>query len=193
MCIKCQSFLYDFLQNGLPQDHKLAHQIRRKSFQKTLPEFANWCARMHKQIPEEKFREAVETAHRIAKRGRSNPEYDFLIQTATFNFLKCFHPWMAEELNYMKVLLIESGCIKTRNYVTASQCAHDYISYMLPRVMMCLHNVHDDHVHPKGLLTDIVTLLQLKPKKKEDLDTCYDKDDDYQKEILEEVTDDLYT
>jgi hypothetical protein len=193
MCHKCQSFLYDFLQAGLPRDQKLANQIRIKSFQKTLPEFVDWCARMNRRIEAEKFRDAVETANRIARRGRSNADYEFLIYTAIFNFLKVSLPWITEELNYMKLLLVEAGCIKGKDYIKVLQCAQEYISYTLPRVILCLTNVHHDHVKPKGLMTDITTLFQLPPMKQEDEDTLYDRDDDYQRAILEEDTDDLYT
>jgi len=193
MCHKCQTFLYDFLQTGLSKDHKLASQIRIKSFQKTLPEFVEWCARMKKQIQLQKFQEAVETANRIARRGRSDMEYEFLIQTATFNFLKCSLPWITEELNYMKLLLVEAGCIRGKKYQQVLLTAQEYISYMLPRVIHCLLNLHEDHVNPKGLMTDITTPTKFKLKKQEDEDTLYDRDDDYQKAILEEDTDDLYT
>ncbi len=192
MCHKCQTFLYDFLQTDLAKDHKLATQIRVKSLQKTLPEFVEWCARMKNQIEHKKFQEAVETANRIARRGRSNEEYEFLIYTATFNFLKVSLPWIAEELNYMKVLLVEAGCIRGKKYQQVLMTAQEYISYMLPRVILCLTNIHHDHVKPKGLMTDITKLFQLSPMKQDDEDTLYDRDDDYQKAILEE-DDDLYT
>ena len=193
MCHKCQIFLYDFLQAGLSKDHKLANQIRVKSFQKTLPEFVDWCSRMKNRIEQSKFKEAMETAHRIARRGRSDMEYEFLIQTATFNFLKFSLPWITDELNYMKVLLVEAGCIRGKKYQQVLLTAQDYISYMLPRVILCLMTLHDDHVNPKGLMTDVTTPAKFKPKRQHDEDTLYDRDDDYQKAILEEDTDDLYT
>lgn len=193
MCQTCQTFLYDFLRADLSKNHKLTHTIRGKSLQKTLPEFVDWCARMNNRIKEDKFKEAVETANRIARRGRSNAEYEFLIYTATFNFLKVSLPWISEELNYMKLLLVEAGCIKGKDHTKVLLGAQEYISYMLPRVILCLLSLHDDHVKPKGLMTDISSPLQFKPRRQEDEDTVYDRDDDYQKAILEEDTDDLYT
>jgi hypothetical protein len=193
MCHTCQIFLYDFLQAGLSKDHKLKNQIRTKSFQKTLPEFVDWCSRMNNRIGQQKFHEALEIANRIARRGRSDIEYEFLIQTATFNFLKCSLPWITDELNYMKLLLVEAGCIRGKKYQQVLLTAQEYISFMLPRVILCLINIHDDHVNPKGLMTDVTTLGKFKPMQQDDKDTLYDRDDDYQKAILEEDTDDLYT
>ncbi len=192
MCNKCQSFLYDFLQTGLSKDHKLASQIRAKSFQKTLPEFVDWCFRMNNRIEVQKFNEAVETANRIARRGRSNAEYEFLIQTATFNFLKFSLPWITDELNYMKLLLVEAGCIRGKKHQQVLLGAQEYISYMLPRVILSLMTLHDDHINPKGLMTDVSTPTKLKTMRQDDEDTCVDKDDDYQRAVLEEE-DDLYT
>ncbi len=193
MCHKRQSFLYDFLQTDLAKDHKLATQIRVKSLQKTLPEFVDWCARMKNQIEHKKFQEAVETANRIARRGRSPIEYEFLIHTATFNFLKHSLPWITDELNYMKLLLVEAGCIRGKKYQQVLLTAQEYISFMLPRVILCLLSLHDDHVNPKGLMTDVTTPTTFKPRRQEDEDTLYDRDDDYQRAILEEDADDLYT
>lgn len=192
MCHKCQSFLYDFLQTDLSKDHKLTHQIRVKSLQKTLPEFVDWCSRMKNRIELAKFKEAVETAHRIARRGRSDIEYEFLIQTAIFNFLKFSLPWITDEVNYMKLLLVEAGCIRGKKYQQVLLTAQEYISYMLPRVILCLMTLHDDHMNPKGLMTDVTTPAKFKPRQQDDEDTLYDKNDDYQKAILEE-DDDLYT
>ena len=93
----------------------------------------------------------------------------------------------------MKLLLVESGCIKGKDHTKVLLGAQEYISYMLPRVILCLLSLHDDHAKPKGLMTDISSPLQFKPRRQEDEDTVYDRDDDYQRAILEEDTDDLYT
>jgi hypothetical protein len=93
----------------------------------------------------------------------------------------------------MKLLLVEAGCIRGKKYQQVLLTAQEYISFMLPRVILCLINIHDDHVNPKGLMTDVTTLGKFKPMQQDDKDTLYDRDDDYQKAILEEDTDDLYT
>jgi hypothetical protein len=189
MCQKCRIFLEDFLKAGTPSSLPLTKQIRAKSLSKILPELTDWVYRFHSRVQKDDFDSALKTASRIAKRGRSNPEYEFLIHTATFNLLKFQVQWIRNEVLYLQTLLVESGFIRTNKQGSMTN-AYDYISFMTPRSILCLQELHDDHIHPKGLLTDLRTFAKVK---QEDETTCFDRDDDYQKEILEEDTDDLYT
>jgi hypothetical protein len=192
MCRKCQNFLYDYLQVGPRKELELAKQIRVKSLQRILPEFSEWCLRMNTRIGISNFDRALMTASRIAQRGRKAYEYEYLIHTATFNFLKHEHPWIMNEVDYMKLLLIEAGVVKGRERNKALTHAQDYLSFVLPRTILCLRDLHEDHVNPKGLYTDLGKLFR--PKYEDFEGSSYDEDDDYQKEILEEDDiDDLYT
>jgi hypothetical protein len=132
------------------------------------------------------FERCQELASRISSRGRKQLDYDYLLQTATWNLLKHEVPWLEQEINYMKLLLVEGGVCKGKYVFLVMSVAQELLSYIVPRALQCLHSVHDDHVNPKGLMTD----LGFKRDMKEE--TLFDTDD-YQKEILEEDTGDLYT
>lgn len=190
MCNKCQSYLYDYLPNSLEKELDLAKHIRMQAIYTILPEFVSWILKLHQTLHEAKVKDAHRTALQIARRGRKLHDYEFLIHTATFNFLKFAQPWILNEVDYMKTLVIEGGVVKGKDYTKVCSLAYDYLSCMLPRALLCLYDLHDDHVNPKGLNTDLGKLF--KPKEKiSDTDTCYDKDDDYMKEILEDG-EDLY-
>lgn len=192
MCQICQSFLEDYLLLGISKELPLTKELRMKSIRNILPELCDWVYRFYRRLPKEEFDKALGNASLIARRGRKLHDYEYLIQTATFNFLRFHLDWIASEVSYMETLLIESGFVRTKNKLGYHSNAYNYISYVVPRIILCLQDLHDDHVHPKGLNTDLSKLF--KPKQKDiDSDTCFDSDDDYQKEILEEDTDDLYT
>lgn len=192
MCTQCQLFLYDFLLVPPHKDLPFAKEIRVKNLLKILPEFVTWSTRIHAQIKPEEFDTAIRTASRIARRGRSLLDYECLIHTSTSNFLKHTLQWLPSELEYMKLLLIEVGVINGKKSYTVLHTAQDYLNYVVPRMILILRDLHDDHANPKGLYTDLGKLYI--PKQTiSDNDTCYDRDD-YQKEILTEVDlDDLYT
>lgn len=185
MCNKCQSYLYDYLPNSLEKELDLAKQIRLEALFKILPDFVAWIVYVDKRLQKKTLEEAHRTALQIARRGRKLYDYEFLIHTATFNFLKFAHPWILDEVEYMKLLIVESGFVRGKDYKRVSQLAHEYLSCILPRALLCLHDLHDDHVNPKGLNTDIAKIFR--PKEKiSDMDTCIDKDDDYMREILDD-------
>ena len=85
-----------------------------------------------------------------------------MIQTATFNFLKYEVSWVSTEVDYIKPLLLESGFIKSYEKQGSLTKAYDYISYITPRVILLLQDLHTDHVVPKGLYTDL-NKLYMKP------------------------------
>jgi hypothetical protein len=160
--------------------------MKPKAFSRVAPQIADWLYRFYQRLSKQAFDKALMTASRIARRGRPAHEYEFLIHTATFNLLKHDLPWIHSEVSILELLLLESGFIRPR-----AAAAYEYISYMAPRVYLCLHELHNDHVNPKGLNTQLNDLA--KPyMRQEDEGTCFDKDD-YQSEVLaEEECDDLY-
>lgn len=188
MCQQCRAFLRDFLEVGVPKSLALASQTRRQSLQKILPELTDWMYRFHSRLQKKEFDTALETASRIARRGRPVHEYEYLLHTATFNFLKFNVQWIRSEVLYLQTLLTESGFIRSNKQGTMTN-AYDYISYMTPRSILCLQELHEDHANPKGIFTNITSFL--KPKQADE-ETCYDRDD-YQSEILNLTDDDLYT
>lgn len=192
MCPICQLFLQDYLLFGISKELPLSKELRMKSIRNVLPELCDWIYRFSQRVSKQEFDNALKNASCIARRGRKLQDYEYLIHTATFNFLKFHVDWIASEVSYLETLLIESGFVRTKNKVGYHSNAYNYISYIVPRIILCLEDLHDDHLHPKGLNTDLSKLFKSK-QKDIDTDTCFDKDDDYQKEILEEDTDDLYT
>jgi hypothetical protein len=193
MCQLCKGFLRDFLEIHLPQDLPLSKQIRMKSLPHVHSELVDWMFHVYTRLPKQEFEKAVETASRIARRGRPLLDYEYLIQTATFNFLKVSVGWINQEMNYIQPLLVECGFVKSKQKQGDMNTATNYLSYMTPRVIHLLNDLHNDHQYPKGLNTNL-THLNLRPPLQEDEQTCYDRDDDYQKEILDEIDlSDLYT
>lgn len=192
MCQICQGFLHDFLQTGIEKELPLANQLRMKSIQNVLPELSDWMYRFCRKLKQEDFERASGNASLISRRGRKQLEYEYLIRTATFNFLKFHLEWVSSEVSYIETLLLESGFVRSTNKLGFHSNAYNYISYIVPLAIVALNDLHEDHVNPKGLQTDVGKLFQ-KRRPEPQQETCVDKDDDYQKEILEADDDDLYT
>jgi hypothetical protein len=192
MCQQCQIFLYDFLLVPPHKDLSITKQIRVKNLQKILPDFVDWSLRLNRRVQQEDLDAALLTSSQIARRGRSLHEYECILNTSTSNFLRLRAPWISSEIDYMKLLLIGAGVIRGHLSYAVLRYSQEYLHYMIPRILLILRDLHDDHANPKGLYTDLGKLFG-KPKLS-DSDTCYDRDDDYQREILEEIDlDDLYT
>lgn len=171
MCHQCLTFLHDFLEISLDKDLPITKQIHMKSLKHVQSELVHWFYNFYKRLPKEDFDKALETASRIARRGRPAREYEHLIQTATFNFLKFSVDWIKQELNYIQPLLLESGFIRSYQKHGDMNAVYNYVSYMTPRVYLVLHNLHEDHIHPKGIYTDLNKLfLKPKPEPKQFLD-----------------------
>lgn len=179
MCEHCHTFLHDFLVVAPHKDLPLAKQIQVKNLQKVLPDFVDWSLRLSMRIQREDFDTALLTAARIARRGRPLQEYECILHTATSNFLRCKLPWLASEIDYMKLRLIEGGVIKGKVSHTVLRSSQDYLHYSLPRILLMLRDLHEDHTHPKGIYTDLSKLF---PTSRQGED------------LLEEIlVDDLYT
>ena len=190
MCNACQIFLFDYLTLQIHKDLPLAKQMSMKSLKYIQAELADWIYRFYKRVPKEEFEKALKTASNIARRGRPLHEYESLLHTATFNFLKFSNKWIHEEVQYIQPLLLESGFIRSNQKNKLMSASYDYISYTLPRVFLLLNDLHKDHLEPKGIYTDGSKMLSTQ----DDKGTCYDGDLDYQTEILNEVDlRDLYT
>ena len=192
-CNKCSSFLADFLRADLSRDLHIQKDIRIKAIQKILPECIDWLYRLCFRLSAEDFNKAYANACNIARRGRKQTEYEFILFTATSNFLSFQLPWFSQELDYMKVLLVEAGFIKTKRQGFYLILAREYLTYMIPRCIFMLRRLHDDHLKPKGLMTDLSTTIGIPQEKESSKETLCDQDDDYQTVVLQEVDDDLYT
>jgi hypothetical protein len=188
-CNLCTVFLEDFLRAGISKDLEIHKKIRPTSLVRTTPDLVHWIHRVYKRLCWKDFEKCNEMASRISRRGRKQSDYDYLLNTATWNLLKYEVPWLDQELNYMKLLLVEAGVCKGKHVFVVMSVAQELISYIAPRALQCLHTVHDDHINPKGLMTDVGSFGVKRARHEE---TLFDNDD-YQREILEEITDDLYT
>ena len=189
-CNVCTVFLEDYLIAGLPKELEIYKKIRVKALNRIVYDFAAWIHRVFRRLAWKDFEKCQETASRISRRGRKQQEYDSLLHTAAWNLLKYEVPWLEDEISYIKLLLLEAGICKGKHVFTVMSIAQELVSHLAPKALICLHTVHDDHVNPKGLMTDVSSLTQ-KPKIQEKEETLYDRDDDYQKEVLAE-DDDLY-
>jgi hypothetical protein len=193
-CQRCGHFLEDYLGGGLPHDLDILKKMRKQKYTSLIPEICHWIQRFSSRVQTNEFKQANTLANNIARRGRKQIEYEYLLSTATFNLLKCQIPWIETELNYMKVRFAEAGVFRGKHATSLLLHSQEFLAYLAVSCFVFLQEVHDDHVHPKGLNTNVGSLtLRSKQKKEDDRDTLYDRDDDYQKEILEEDDDDLYT
>jgi hypothetical protein len=188
-CNVCRVFLEDFLRAGIPKEYDIHKKIRPTALLRTIPDLVDWIYRVYKRLLWKQFETCQEIASRISSRGRKRLDYDYLLYTATWNLLKHDVPWLEQEIKHMKLLLVEAGVCRGRHVFVVMSVAQELISYIAPRALQCLHTVHDDHINPKGLMTDVGSFSSKRARQEE---TLFD-DDNYQKEILEEDTDDLYT
>lgn len=173
---------------AFPKEAPLAPHVKPKGVLKTTPAISDCLLRLSHRLPKKDFDKAKNTASRIAKRGRPDLEYQMLLLSATLNFLKFSHEWLRSELDYMAILLLEAGSVRSKTAGSVMTTAHDYLSFIVPHSLELLYMIHDDHEKPKGLMTPVDSLRKYKEEKE---DTLYDRDDDYQKEVLAE-DDDLY-
>lgn len=193
-CQYCRAYLHDFLLTGIPEGIPLKKDLRKQVLPRISWLFTDWIHRISDRIEEKHFQKATSLASMIAKRGRKDIEYEYITSTATFNFLKYEVPWLQEEEEFIALLLMEYGLLKGKHQFRLVSITKDYIRYTTIRAMYILKELHEDHRKPKGLLTNLDHILPKKQKGIQKEETLYDRDDDYQKEILEEVDfGDLYT
>lgn len=194
-CHICHAFLHDFLLTGIPDGIPIQKDLRKGTLPRISWTFTHWIYRVFHNLESQHLEKAQTSASLIARRGRKEIEYEYLLSTATFNFLKYEVPWLQEEEEYMTLLLMESGLLKGKNTFRLLSVVKDYLRYTTIRAIYLLKQVHDDHVNPKGLMTNLDHLVVKRQKEKEKEKTLCDRDD-YQKEVLVEVSldefDDLY-
>lgn len=186
-CQICSFFLQDFLLTGVPEGISFRKDLKINVLPRISHPFADWIHRVFRKLTHTQLKNASTLAARIAKRGRPAVEYDFVVSTATFNFLKYEVSWLQEEEEFIAISLMELGLFKGKKIANLIITARDYIRYITIKAIKCLQELHDDHLHPKGLFTNLGSRAEKE-------DTLYDRDTDYQKEILEEIgLEDLYT
>jgi hypothetical protein len=192
MCRSCKIFLHDFLPFALPNDCPFLHTIHKKSFERISSELSDIFVRLSQKLFKKDFEKAWEISNRIARRGRPAQEYQALLMSSTLNLLRISNPWLSSELSHIPCLLMEAGVVRCKDRKQFNQAIWDFINYLIPLVLRCVYEVHDDHVNPKGIYTQVGSIRQYVSKEDErDKVTLYDKDD-YMSEILNEA-DDLYT
>lgn len=195
-CQICSFFLQDFLLTGVPEGISFRKDLKLHILPRISHSFADWIHRVFQKLTHTQIKNASMTAARIAKRGRPAIEYDFVVSTATFNFLKYEAPWLQEEEEFIAISLMERGLFRGKKIATLTITARDYIRYITIKAIKCLEELHEDHRNPKGLLTNLGAFAGKTPtNRSEELEkTLYDRDTEYQKEILEEIgLEDLYT
>ncbi len=153
MCIQCKQFLADFLEQGISKQLALSKELNMKALRRLLPELTDWMYRFYLRLPSEELDKAMLISARIARRERSLLDYEYLIHTATFNLLKYEVKWIKSEISYMETLLLEGGFVRPNPFGHLTK-AYDYLSYTVPRVILVLQDLHEDHTNPKGLFTD---------------------------------------
>ena len=183
MCSVCLQFLEDFLDTAFPKGVPLSDLLRRKSLKRLVPTLAPWFLHLQSRIPREDYRIAAETASRIARRGRGALEYDMLLKTSMCNLLKHKNPWIQHEIDLMKVLLVEGSLFQGMDMGMRFTFAQTYLVYMIPHVYGILLDLHTCHEAPTRVAPQEAPIRFYE----EDEDTLYDRDDDYQREILMEV------
>jgi hypothetical protein len=192
-CLRCQHFLEDYLCEGLPGELDILTKMRKKKYTCLIPEICHWILEFSSRVHTKQFEKAKTIANNIARRGRKQVDYEYLLSTATFNLLKYELPWIETEINYPKVRLAEEGVFHGKHANSLLFQSQEFLAYLAVSCFLLLQEVHDDHVNPKGLQTNVGSVGK-KQYKKESEETLSDRDDDYQKEILNEVDlDDLYT
>lgn len=191
-CKSCRLFVQDFLPFALSRDHPLYPKIRRKNLEKVAPELSEILIHISHKLSKKEYEKAWQTSSRIARRGRPLFEYEAVLNSSTLNLLKFSHPWISTELSTVPYLLMEMAVVKSRDRRGSQPETWDYLNNLVPIVLRCIYEIHDDHVNPKGIYTKVGSMVQVvNAAKNDDEITLYDRDD-YMSEILNEA-DDLYT
>lgn len=195
-CPSCLYFLQDFIATSIPnEDLSFGKHIRKKNLPAISAELADWIYRIQKRLPRGAFEKSFDTASRIARRNRKLQDYENLLLSSTFNMLLFEIDWILGEVNYMKIYLVEKNVFQGKETTKLFIHAFQYISYITSLSLLHLCHIHEDHITPKGLSTQVDSVL---PKRRmllsfKETDTLADTDD-YQSEILNEDSDeDLYS
>ena len=158
ICPRCYQFLSDYVESGLNPNLAIAKEIRPHVLRRITPEFGPWCVRFLERLSYYDVEFAKSSAFRISQRGRTNLEYDFLVQNAIYNYLRANIHWIQKEVKYILAIFLEAGLIKNKRYGTAKHLAESYIGFILPKIIDYLPSLHDDLVRPKGLYTNLTLL-----------------------------------
>lgn len=170
ICPYCSQFLMDFLPLAIHQNVDLYEKIKHQHTKKISHSLVTWIFHIQKKLHPDDFQKAFENASKIARRDRKAWEYDLLIHTAITNFMKFRLDWLTDEIDYMKIILVECSFIKSSSSFYAMKYAQDYIAYIVGKSLMQLRLMHQDHLQPKGLDTNISTTILNAPLILVDLD-----------------------
>lgn len=162
-CSYCSQFLMDFLPMAIHQNLDLYQKIKHQHMKKIGSLLVPWIFHLQKKIQPNDFQNAFENASKIARRDRKLWDYDLLIHTAVFNFMKFRLDWLTDEMEYMKIILVESSFIKSSSSFYAMKYAQEYIAYIVGKSLMQLRLLHKDHLQPKGVDTNISTTILAAP------------------------------
>ena len=191
-CPHCRYFLSDYIESGIHPTLPVYKELRPQIIRRVLPEFVNWAFRFLERISYFELNCARNSALCISQRGRSNLDYDFLIQNAMYNNLSLNIPWIKKEFNYILPILLEAGLLKSKKYGPAKRSAESYVAFVIFKLTEILPEVHADHVSPKGLYTNLSHLSSYSPQPilnsanlSNERITLRNKDD-YMSEILED-------
>ena len=178
MCKSCKLFVEDFLPFAIPKESPLISMIRPTCLKHIAPELSTILLRISHRLPKKDYDEAVTTSNRIARRERPLYEYKALLLSATLNFLKFSHPWISSELSILPCLLMESGILRPKDRKSLQKYIWDYLNYVIPVLLQCLYEIHEDHANPKGLMTPAKTFLMPKAKEETKSEDNMAEDDD---------------
>lgn len=190
-CKACSIFLYDFLLTGTPKELHISKKIREKNLKTCSVELSKWILHIHEKLPQPSYEKALRVAKQITERLHKDNLNDPMFFRTTYNMLHYNVSWLGSETEFIKVILIESNLFEGRDIKMLHHIAREYLEYILPKSLFFLHVIHNDHLHPKGLRTNIDSLIPKKKKEVKKTKTLHDPDD-YQREVLEEKDDDLY-
>lgn len=154
-CSYCSQYLMDYLPMAIHQNLDLHGKLKHKHSKKIVPSLVSWIFHIQKKLLSDHFHQAYANASKIARRDRSQWDYDLLIHTAVTNFMKLRLDWLTDEMDYMKIILVENSFIQSSSSFYAMKYAQDYIAYILPKSLLLLKDLHKDHIHPKGIDTNI--------------------------------------
>lgn len=154
-CQKCYGYIQDYIHLGVPHTLTFRQYLNLKHSQKVFDFLAKSCLEIKNRLTVEEYNKAVLTASRIARRGRNLLDYSFLIQTAILNFLRFEIPWFRKEIDVIKCYLIEEGFIRHKVSYYALKAADEYLCFMFPQLLGIIFIIHNDHMNPKGLHTDV--------------------------------------
>lgn len=138
----------------------LYDNIRQNRIDSILPEFVDWIHSVCSSIKYFDFCECWANGRMYARRGKSKDEDEHFLNLAIYYQMKRFSTVLKDDIKHIHFLLTDSGVVKTKRSALYDELPERYLAYILPKLYLALHEIHEDHLHPERFKKSLEPAIQ---------------------------------